>query len=99
MLFRSRKNKAYSLNQVDLDNIKELTYQQTELDEHELLSVVEIEWSEIDWFNKIIFEKYLVLGSLKKVAIDTTIPLRSIHRYVNDTKKLIKQNAFKKLNN
>lgn len=94
-----RKNKAYSLNQVDLDNIKELTYQQTELDEHELLSVVEIEWSEIDWFNKIIFEKYLVLGSLKKVAIDTTIPLRSIHRYVNDTKKLIKQNAFKKLNN
>lgn len=67
-------------------------------DIHKLLEIIEIEWTEVSWFHKIIFEKYMVLGSLKKVAIDTTIPLTSIARYVKETKQQIKNNTLMKYN-
>lgn len=67
--------------------------------EHNIMEIVETEFTEMDWFHKIIFNKYLTLGSLKKVSVDTRIPLTSIARYVNETKTTIKQNTFKKLNN
>lgn len=65
---------------------------------HQLFEVMETEWTELNWFHKIIFEKYLTLGSLKKVSSDTRIPLTSIARYVKETKTLIKENTFRKLN-
>ena len=67
--------------------------------EHSMMEIVETEFTEMDWFHKIIFNKYLTLGSLKKVSVDTRIPLTSIARYVNETKTTIRQNTFKKLNN
>jgi len=67
--------------------------------EHNMMEIVETEFTEMDWFHKIIFNKYLTLGSLKKVSVDTRIPLTSIARYVNETKTTIRQNTFKKLNN
>jgi hypothetical protein len=66
--------------------------------EHEIMDIMEMEWSEQSWFNKVIFTKYLALGSLKKVSVDTTIPLTSIKRYIDNTKDTIKQNTFKKFN-
>jgi hypothetical protein len=65
--------------------------------EHDILEIVETEFTEIGWFHKIIFQKYLTLGSLKKVSTDTRIPLTSIARYVKETKTTIKQNTFRKL--
>ena len=67
--------------------------------EHHILEIIETEFTEMNWFHKIIFEKYMVLGSLKKVSTDTKIPLTSIARYVKETKQVIKHNTFKKLNN
>lgn len=67
--------------------------------EHQIMEIVETEFTEMDWFHKIIFNKYLTLGSLKKVSQDTRIPLTSIARYVKETKITIRQNTFKKLNN
>jgi hypothetical protein len=66
--------------------------------EHHILEIVETEFTEIGWFHKIIFEKYMVLGSLKKVSTDTKIPLTSIQRYVKETKQVIRHNTFKKMN-
>lgn len=68
-------------------------------DKHKLLDIVELEWAEMNWFNKIIFEKYMVIGSLKGVSRDTTIPLTSIKRYVDETKEMIKINALNKFEN
>lgn len=65
--------------------------------EHHILEIIETEFTEMNWFHKIIFEKYMVLGSLKKVSTDTKIPLTSIARYVKETKQVIKQNTFRKL--
>lgn len=67
--------------------------------EHHIMEIVETEFTEMNWFHKIIFEKYLTLGSLKKVSTDTKIPLTSIARYVKETKQVIKLNTFRKLNN
>jgi hypothetical protein len=66
--------------------------------EHHILEIIETEFTEMNWFHKIIFEKYMVLGSLKKVSTDTKIPLTSIARYVKETKQVIKHNTFKKMN-
>jgi hypothetical protein len=66
--------------------------------EHQIMELVETEFTEMNWFHKIIFEKWMVLGSLKKVSTDTKIPLTSIARYVKETKQVIKQNTFKKMN-
>ena len=65
---------------------------------HKLLDIMEMEWTEVNWFNKIIFTKYLTMGSLKKVSVDTTIHLTSIARYVNETKATVKHNTFKRFN-
>jgi hypothetical protein len=65
---------------------------------HELYDIMETEWTELNWFHKIIFQKWITLGSLKKVSIDTKIPLTSIARYVKETKTMIKENTFKKIN-
>jgi len=67
--------------------------------EHHMMEIVETEFTEMDWFHKIIFNKYLTLGSLKKVSVDTRIPLTSIARYVKETKQVIRHNTFKKMNN
>lgn len=65
--------------------------------EHHILEIIETEFTEMNWFHKIIFEKYMILGSLKKVSTDTKIPLTSIARYVRETKQVIKLNTFRKL--
>lgn len=66
---------------------------------HDIYEIIETEFTELNWFHKIIFNKYLTLGSLKKVSTDTRIPLTSVARYVKETKQTIKQNTFRKLNN
>jgi hypothetical protein len=66
--------------------------------EHHIMEIVETEFTEMNWFLKVIFEKWVLLGSLKKVSMDTKIPLTSVARYVKETKQTIKQNTFKKLN-
>ena len=65
--------------------------------EHHIMEIVETEFTEMNWFHKIIFEKYLTLGSLKKVSVDTRIPLTSVARYVKETRQVIRLNTFRKL--
>ena len=64
-----------------------------------IIESLEQEFSDTNWFNKIIFQKWLLLGSLKKVSMDTKIPLTSIKRYVKDTKTEIKFNVIKRHEN
>ena len=84
---------------VEINEAIEMAVEETEIDTHRLLELLEIEWTEVNWFNKIIFEKYMVLGSLKKVSKDTTIPLASIGRYVKETKEQIKLKTITKYEN
>jgi hypothetical protein len=94
--FRKVKRESALYNELSL--VKEIVQQEDSLEEHKLMDLMEEEWAELDYFRKIIFEKYMVMGSLKRVSKDTTIPLTSIARYVNTAKEDIKHNIFKKMN-
>jgi len=94
--FRKVKRESTLYNEL-FDGI-ELTHNDNELDEHRLMDIMEVEYTKIEWFHRVLMEKYLVLNSLKKVSQDTTIPITSISRYINETKALIKQNTLTKFN-
>ena len=91
-----RKHKKDLHHQVDLSEAIQMTMDESNTEEHRLLELIEVEWAELNWFNKIIFEKFMVLGSLKKVSKDTTIPLSSVGRYVKETRATIKNNTINK---
>jgi len=93
--FRKVKRESGLYNELSL--VKEIVQQEDSLEEHKLMDLMEEEWAELDWFRKKIFEKYMVMGSLKRVSKDTTIPLTSVARYVNTAKQDIKHNIFKKM--
>ena len=94
-----RKYKMLDLKTVDLSEVINMFSEENDMDTHKLLDYIETEWTELNWFNKVIFEKYMVLGSLKKVSKDTTIPLSSIGKYVKETKEIIKTKTLIKFNN
>ena len=93
--FRKVKRESGLYNELSL--VKEIVQHEDSLEEHKLMDLMEEEWAELDWFRKKIFEKYMVMGSLKRVSKDTTIPLTSVARYVNTAKQDIKHNIFKKM--
>lgn len=77
-----------------------LNYSDTDKEEiieyEELITNVEREFSELNWFSKRLFELYLTLGSLKKVSNQTQIPIASVGRYIREIKQEIKQNINEK---
>jgi hypothetical protein len=93
------KKHKRDMKSVDLTEAMEMAAEDSDTEIHTLLELMEIEWTELNWFNKIIFEKYMVLGSLKKVSKDTTIPLASVGRYIKETKEIIKANTISKYEN
>jgi hypothetical protein len=94
-----KKYKKDNNNFVELNEAIQMVSEEFDSDRHKLMDIIENEWTELDWFNKIIFEKYMVMGSLKKVSLDTTIPLTSIADYVRNTKQSIRKNTIYRFNN
>jgi hypothetical protein len=93
-----RKNRMESSMYIELYESMDYPEMNDNNDIHKLMEIIETEWAETNWFNKLIFEKYMIMGSLKKVSLDTTIPLTSIKRYVDETKSQIKTNTIIKFN-
>jgi hypothetical protein len=93
------KYKKPELSQVEITESIQLMQTQTETEQHRFMDIMEEEFSDLNWFNKLIFEKYLTLGSLKKVANDTTVSLPSIARYVKETKSQVIINTLNRFNN
>lgn len=94
-----KKYKKHNNTHIELSEIMELAQQDSELDEHKFMDILEEEFSDISWFDKIIFEKYLTLGSLKRVSQDTTITVPSIGRYIKETKTQVKFRTINRFEN
>ena len=94
-----RKVKRVIINEVELNEALSITDKESETNMHKMLELIEMEYSELNFLNKVLFEKYLLLGSMKKVSLDTNFSLGSVHKYINETKQTIKANTFKKFNN
>lgn len=67
---------------------------QLDFEKQIIFDILEEEWSELDWFRKSLFEMYMCLGSMKKVANKTRIPISSISRYLRESREQIKQNIY-----
>ena len=92
------KYKKYNYNHVDLKEAMMITNDET-ADDHNFMDILEQEFSDTFWFSKILFQKYILMGSLKKVSEDTKIPLTSIKRYIKETKTEIKLNVLNRFDN
>jgi hypothetical protein len=92
-----RKVRRESMLYNELFEVNNLIDNEDLITKHQIMEIVETEFTELNWFHKVIFNKFLALGSLKKVSTDTRIPLTSIARYVKETRTMIKQNTFRKL--
>jgi RNA polymerase sigma factor (sigma-70 family) len=88
--YRIRKENSKYTN---IDELYDLADdQQLEYEKQELFDILEQSFSELDWFRKSLFEMYLTLGSMKKVSVQTRIPVSSISRYLKESKEQIKTN-------
>lgn len=65
---------------------------QRKFEEELIYTILEVSWTELDFFHKTIMEMYLTLGSMNKVSKKTKIPISSIRRYVKEGKETIKNN-------
>jgi hypothetical protein len=71
--------------------------EQESFEKEQILSILEQEWTELNWFNKQLFELYLTLGSLSKVSKQTRIPLTSVANYMRQSKAIVKEAILKRL--
>jgi hypothetical protein len=94
-----KKHKKHNNTHIELSEIMELVQKDSELEEHRLMDILEQEFGDVNWFNKIIFEKYLTLNSLKRVSLDTKITIPSIGRYVKETKTQVRFNTIRRFEN
>lgn len=95
--FKKFKNTKYT--HVELKEAIHIMNDESQIDSHRFIEIMEEEFADVSWWNKIIFEKYMVLGSLKKVSLDTKITLPSIGRYVKETKTKVKEQTIKRYEN
>lgn len=60
------------------------------LEKEKLMCILEESYVELEWFEKSIFDLYIILGSLKKVSKKTQIPVTSVSRYIKEIRNKIK---------
>lgn len=94
-----KKHKKDNMTTVELNDAIQVLNEESDMESHRFMEIMEQEFQDQSWFLKIIFEKYILMGSLKKVSIDTTISLPSVGRYVKEIKTQVKHNTFKRYNN
>ena len=77
---------------VDITQIYDLADDtQLQYENQIIFDILEEGWTELDWFRKSLFEMYMAVGSMKKVAKRTRIPISSVSRYINESRKQIKE--------
>lgn len=94
--YKIRKEPA---NYVDITQIYDMADEdQFEFEKTIIFDILEEGWTELDWFRKSLMEMYMTLGSMKKVANKTRIPVSSISRYIRESRQQIKQYINTKTN-
>ena len=92
-----RKVKRESNLYDEIKDIPDIIDDNEDRRQHKLIEITEEEYSKVGWFHKDILSRYMILGSLKRVSVQTTIPITSINRYVKEAKAEVKLNVFKRI--
>lgn len=92
--YRIRRESA---KYVDLKEVMEMEAEQESFEKEQLLVAMEESFTDLNWFQKSLFELYMTLGSLSKVSKQTGIPLTSVSTYIKSAKFEVKNQIFIKL--
>ena len=98
--FHYRIRRERQIMNVDVASCWDLSYQQEEFEQEQIYQLLELNYSELSWFQKSLMDLYLSLNrSMKAVSRKTNIPNQSISRYINEIRKQVKTDIINKINN
>jgi hypothetical protein len=93
--YRIRKERQkYS----DLSEALNMESDQEEFEKQNIFDILEISYTELNWFHKSLMDLYMTLGSLKKVSQKTNIPLTSVSRYITEARQGVIHDINNRLN-
>lgn len=97
--FYYRMKREKHIMNVDISKCYDIPYEQENFEKEELYQLLEINYSELNWFHKSLLDLYLSLNSsMKAVSRKTTIPNQSVSRYIKEIRNIVKANIMKQLN-
>lgn len=85
--YKHKKHNHLRLIENVTDNIKEEEYKETD----PTMEWVHKTLNDFDWFERDLFRLWIELGTITNVSKQTLIPLNSVGRYINKTKKKLKE--------
>ena len=94
-----RKIKKFSMNDIDLLECMQIVSEEYNHADDKLLMLLEEEYGDLDWFDKLQFQTYLISGNLKGAAEQGNTTISKVWHNLQQTKKQIKDNILEKLNN
>ena len=97
--FHYRIRRERQLMNVDVATCWDISYEQQEFETERIYQLLEENYAELDWFKKSLLDLYLSLNSsMNAVSRKTNIPKTSISRYINEIRKIVKEDIKIKLN-
>ena len=93
-----RNIKKFSMTDVDLTECMEIVLEEYNHEDDKLLQLLEEEYGDLDWYDKMQFQTYLLTGTLKQTAEKHDSTTSKVWHSLQATKKLIKNNIEQKLN-
>jgi DNA-directed RNA polymerase specialized sigma24 family protein len=81
----------------DLTPILEIEEDQQQFEKELIFSILEVSYTELNFFHKALMDAYLILGSMNKVSREMEIPLTSVQTYIRQAKSKIKEDVNKRL--
>ena len=97
--FHYRIRRERQLMNVDVATCWDISYEQQEFETERIYQLLEENYAELDWFKKSLLDMYLSLNSsMNAVSRKTNIPKTSISRYINEIRKIVKEDIKIKLN-
>ena len=81
------QKKKYDKRHVELDEYKANRILEEEIEETPSIDWVNEQVEDMGWFDRDLFVLWAELGTLSAVHRETTIPINSVGKYINDIKK------------
>jgi len=94
-----RKIKKFSMSDVDIMDCMQIVAEEYNHADDKLLEMLEEEFGDLDWFDKLQFQTYLLTDTLRETAEHTDTTISKVWHNLQLTKKQIKDNITQKLNN
>ena len=81
----------------EVSDFTDISEDQYDFEKEQMLTILEEQWADLDWFRKSLFQMYMELGSINKVSKKTTIPKTSVSTYLKQGREIIKNNIYNQI--